>query len=163
MIEVRNKGERMDNVDIIERIDHAIGCHYCGGPLGDSPSEDFCTYGHQRRWNDLYRRLGSVEAVAEELREEQRRHREAAEHAAAMQRKITATMSELETAFGRIIAAFRPFALAAATTSQVLAEAGLLPDRAPEDPARRALWLRRHRNTGPKPGRPRPPRTLNRR
>lgn len=29
--------------DILDRIDAAIGCQQCAGPLGDSPSSDFCS------------------------------------------------------------------------------------------------------------------------
>jgi len=29
--------------DILAAIDAAVGCQHCGGPLGDSPSDDFCS------------------------------------------------------------------------------------------------------------------------
>lgn len=29
----------------------ALGCAECGAPLGDSPSSDFCSPGHQDAWN----------------------------------------------------------------------------------------------------------------
>lgn len=37
--------------DIFAAIDAAVGCQQCGGPLGDSPSDDFCTAEHQQEWN----------------------------------------------------------------------------------------------------------------
>lgn len=37
--------------------------------------------------------------------------------------------------------------------SGALADAGLHGDRPPADPKARALWLRQHRNTGPRRGR----------
>lgn len=37
-------------MDIIAAIDSATGCQYCGGPLGDSPSDDFCAPRHQAAW-----------------------------------------------------------------------------------------------------------------
>lgn len=37
--------------DLIERIDTLVGtCQHCQGPLGDSPSEDFCSEKCQQRW-----------------------------------------------------------------------------------------------------------------
>lgn len=36
--------------DIIEAIDHAIGCHRCGGPTGNSPSDLFCSDWCQQEW-----------------------------------------------------------------------------------------------------------------
>lgn len=36
--------------DILDAIDAAIGCQQCGGPLGASPSDDFCGEGCQRTW-----------------------------------------------------------------------------------------------------------------
>lgn len=37
-------------MDIIAAIDTATGCQHCGGPLGDSPSDDFCSPEHQAAW-----------------------------------------------------------------------------------------------------------------
>lgn len=31
-------------------VDAGAGCQLCGGPLGDSPSDDFCCEDHQRWW-----------------------------------------------------------------------------------------------------------------
>lgn len=39
------------NRDFIDQLDAAIGCQQCGGPLGDSPSDDFCGEGCQERWH----------------------------------------------------------------------------------------------------------------
>lgn len=36
--------------DIISTIDTAIGCQQCGRPLGDSPSDDFCSSECQMAW-----------------------------------------------------------------------------------------------------------------
>jgi hypothetical protein len=36
--------------DIIDRIDAAVGCQQCGGPLGASPSDDFCGEDCQSAW-----------------------------------------------------------------------------------------------------------------
>lgn len=38
-------------MNIIDDIDAAIGCQHCKGPLGDSPSGDFCTPKCQTRWH----------------------------------------------------------------------------------------------------------------
>lgn len=37
-------------MDILDRIDAAVGCQQCGGELGDSPSDDFCSEVCQRTW-----------------------------------------------------------------------------------------------------------------
>lgn len=37
--------------DILATIDAAVGCQHCGGPLGDSPSDDFCGPDHQQAWH----------------------------------------------------------------------------------------------------------------
>lgn len=37
--------------DVIARIDAAIGCQHCTGPLGGSPSDDFCSAGCQAAWS----------------------------------------------------------------------------------------------------------------
>lgn len=37
-------------MDIIAAIDHATGCHHCGGPLDGSPSDDFCSQTCQAAW-----------------------------------------------------------------------------------------------------------------
>jgi hypothetical protein len=37
--------------DVLAAIDAALGCHQCGGPLGGSPSDDFCCAEHQRAWH----------------------------------------------------------------------------------------------------------------
>jgi hypothetical protein len=37
--------------DILAAIDAAVGCQHCGGPLGDSPSDDFCSAAHQQAWH----------------------------------------------------------------------------------------------------------------
>jgi hypothetical protein len=36
---------------ILSLIDSAVGCQECGGPLGESPSSDFCCEAHQQRWH----------------------------------------------------------------------------------------------------------------
>lgn len=36
--------------DILDRIDAATGCQQCEGPLGDSPSDDFCSARCQANW-----------------------------------------------------------------------------------------------------------------
>ncbi|WAL67114.1 hypothetical protein ORV05_04820 [Amycolatopsis cynarae] len=36
--------------DIVSDIERAIGCQHCGGPLGDSPSRDFCRQECQEDW-----------------------------------------------------------------------------------------------------------------
>lgn len=41
----------MTTVDIIEAIDAATGCQQCAGPLGDSPSGDFCGEHCQSSWH----------------------------------------------------------------------------------------------------------------
>lgn len=38
------------NRDFIAELDAAIGCQQCGGPLGDSPSADFCNDDCQQVW-----------------------------------------------------------------------------------------------------------------
>ena len=38
-------------MDILDAIDQAVGCQQCGGPLGDSPSDDFCSPEHQTAWH----------------------------------------------------------------------------------------------------------------
>jgi hypothetical protein len=38
-------------MDIVEQIDAATGCQHCEGPLGDSPSSDFCSPRCQWRWH----------------------------------------------------------------------------------------------------------------
>lgn len=38
------------DTDFLDRLDAAIGCQQCGGPLGDSPSGDFCGPDCQTRW-----------------------------------------------------------------------------------------------------------------
>lgn len=40
----------MTDQDFLTRLDAAIGCQQCGGPLGDSPSGDFCDDECQRAW-----------------------------------------------------------------------------------------------------------------
>lgn len=40
----------MSTVDILDAIDAAVGCQLCGGPLGNSPSDDFCCQEHQQAW-----------------------------------------------------------------------------------------------------------------
>jgi hypothetical protein len=37
--------------DILDQIDAATGCQLCGRPLGDSPSDDFCSPEHFRAWH----------------------------------------------------------------------------------------------------------------
>lgn len=37
--------------DILDQIDTAIGCQQCGGPLRDSPSDDFCGESCQEAWH----------------------------------------------------------------------------------------------------------------
>lgn len=37
--------------DLVSKIDHAIGCHGCGGPLGASPDDLFCSELCQTRWH----------------------------------------------------------------------------------------------------------------
>lgn len=39
------------NRDFISELDSAIGCQQCGRPLGDSPSDDFCTPDCQAAWS----------------------------------------------------------------------------------------------------------------
>lgn len=39
------------NHDILATIDAAIGCQQCGQPIGDSPSDDFCTPACQTAWS----------------------------------------------------------------------------------------------------------------
>lgn len=36
--------------DILVKIDRATGCQWCYGPLGDSPSNDFCSDLCQHHW-----------------------------------------------------------------------------------------------------------------
>lgn len=36
---------------LLEQIDTVTGCHHCGGPLGNSPSGDFCGETCQARWH----------------------------------------------------------------------------------------------------------------
>ncbi len=36
--------------DFLATLDAALGCQHCGGPLGDSPSPDFCSEEHSRAW-----------------------------------------------------------------------------------------------------------------
>jgi hypothetical protein len=38
-------------VDILAAIDAALSCQHCGGPLGVSPSADFCSDGCQQAWH----------------------------------------------------------------------------------------------------------------
>lgn len=37
--------------DFLARLDAAIGCQHCTGPLGASPSDDFCSDACQRAWH----------------------------------------------------------------------------------------------------------------
>jgi hypothetical protein len=37
--------------DFLDAIEAAIGCQHCQGPLGDSPSGDFCREEHQKAWS----------------------------------------------------------------------------------------------------------------
>jgi hypothetical protein len=37
--------------DILATIDAAIGCQHCGGPIGGSVSNDFCSEQHQAAWH----------------------------------------------------------------------------------------------------------------
>lgn len=39
------------SADFLDRLDAAIGCQQCGGPLGSSPSDDFCDDDCQARWH----------------------------------------------------------------------------------------------------------------
>lgn len=41
----------MTDTDILAAIDAAVGCQWCGGELGDSPSGDFCGPEHQHAWH----------------------------------------------------------------------------------------------------------------
>lgn len=38
-------------MDILDRIDAAVGCQHCGGSLGSSPSDDFCSDRCQGDWH----------------------------------------------------------------------------------------------------------------
>jgi hypothetical protein len=105
----------------------------CGAPITDrSPSASFASEACARRW---HAGNWSAEAIRAALQEAAR-------------------------------AAFELFAEVArglAAQARVLAEwaqtAGLCGPAAPDDPMQRALWLRRNRNTGPRPLR-RAPRRL---
>lgn len=35
----------------LDAIDQVTGCQHCGGPLGPSPSDDFCCEAHQAAWH----------------------------------------------------------------------------------------------------------------
>jgi hypothetical protein len=74
-----------------------------------------------------------------------------------------ATYDELRRVFEAIIAAAEQLAAAALPQLRQLADDcrahGLVPETPPDDPMQRALWLRKHRNTGPRPRR-RAPRSL---
>lgn len=37
-------------MDIVDAIDAAVGCHTCGGPMGDSVSDTFCRERCQKAW-----------------------------------------------------------------------------------------------------------------
>jgi hypothetical protein len=36
--------------DVVSAIDEVLGCQQCGGPLGESPSGDFCGPGCASAW-----------------------------------------------------------------------------------------------------------------
>jgi hypothetical protein len=47
--------------DFIAEFDAAIGCHQCEGPLGDSPSDDFCGEGCQERWHAAHAEATTIQ------------------------------------------------------------------------------------------------------
>lgn len=53
---------------------------------------------------------------------------------------------------GAFVAAIQSLAAALAPVMRQIDAAGIVPAAPPEDPMRRALWLRRNRNTGPTQG-----------
>jgi len=59
---------------------------------------------------------------------------------------VSITMEAALAAFARTVEQVGP---AASQAYRTLRDAGVLPEQAPEDPRERALWLRRHRGSGP--------------
>ncbi|AIJ26377.1 hypothetical protein [Amycolatopsis methanolica] len=144
--------------DIIELIDQAIGCHWCGGPLGDSPSPDFCCEVHQRLWAasrvQVTPEADVLRAALARAREQEAERR--LEAAAVVLRGAAPVWRQLVEGVAQAFASLVPTVNAMA---ECLQHAGLARPAPPTDPKMRALHLRRHRNTGPD-HRPRPPRTI---
>lgn len=110
--------------DILAAIDAATGCQQCGGPLGNSPSDDFCRERCRMTWYTA--RTQVLTPKAEESL-----------------RAFTASL------FDNLRTAFEEFGRALAQAGAELAklsEGAVKPDM---DTRERALHLRRTRNTGP--------------
>lgn len=128
------------NGDIIDRIDAATGCQQCEGPLGESPSDLYCSESCQDTWQS--HRVGVQRVVIQriELTEDQRRiivqHLEAMSHAAqemgqVLIRQVRLAVKSAEEAFQQL----RPLFPAAHEGRRDLMQV--------------ALDARRNRNTGP--------------
>jgi hypothetical protein len=132
-------------------------CGLCRVPLdprGDSP--DFCSESHQRLWHTGARGLPLTEAAALVATRVQ------LDSSAAAPREFHRLTVELGAAVRQLTAAFAAAARAVAEAVRPLAEAAVragLIQQPPVDPMRRALELRRTRNTGPTIHR-RPPRRI---
>lgn len=143
--------------DILDRIDQAIGCHECHGPLGASPSDDFCSEWCQTAW-----RAGRVDPLA------------STESCGGLVIDIQMDLSGWVTAMERVRASMEGmFAQLSAmqyawvdeiqvvdTSSEIRGTEPVLVAFDETHPFTRAMEARRNRNTGPTWTR-RPPRTIN--
>lgn len=131
--------------------DQAVGCLQCGGPLGGSPSDDWCGELCQRRW-----RASQADALPETLTEA---------FVMTVQEILQSWWNQLAEAvrrwFDEVFApAWRSLmaSLAEAVRSMNLGLVPALPEGC-DDRMAQALRARQTRNTGPrKPNRP--PRTI---
>jgi hypothetical protein len=124
-------------IDALARIDAALegrcACG-CGAVLDPSgPSAWFASEACQRRWQAAGRALPGVIPVLDP------------DVVNAMLRQAIEALTQGFAQFGSLFAAIGRALVE--TTEQIRP---LLPERPPEDPMQRALWLRRNRNTGPK-------------
>lgn len=110
--------------DILATIDAATGCQQCGGPLGDSPSDDFCRERCRMAWY-----AAGVQILSPDEGE-------------AFRTFDLSLFDNLRTAFEEFGRALMRMQAELAKISEVAAK----PDMNPRE---RALHLRRTRNTGP--------------
>ena len=129
--------------DILDRIDAAVGCQQCGGPLDGSPSGDFCTEDCQDIWHagqvGALVTCQQVEAVTSLVAACEDLHRRLVEAAPG------------------IVAALRPIVEAFASMGEEMARRN--KPVGVDDSMARALQARRNANTGPTQ-RHRPPRRI---
>lgn len=154
--------------DTLAAIDAATGCQWCQGPLGESPSQDFCSESHQMAWA----RQHATDAEAVLGREWQLPRRTGDprvdlmlaalalatapgpdEHAVALER-MEQVRADAYEAFRVIREAMQGMVRQFQTAAQGLGKAveAFVPAEVrevPEDPQARALRLHQQRNTGP--------------